>query len=93
MEAPRDTGVPYMCFEMHLMGQSAQDARAPCQGTPSTPWARHTHLELEVRVFQELLVHGFCELVDSPQEDPGREEQVTRPSEYATPGIPLHLPE
>ena len=64
-----------------------------CQGTPSTPRVLHTHLELKVRVFQKLLVHGFCELVDSSQEDPGRGEKVTRPSEYATPGIPPHPPD
>lgn len=65
----------------------------PCQGTPSTHWMPHTHLELKVRVFQELLIHGFCKLVDCSQEDPGRGEKITRPSQHARSGIPPHLPD
>ena len=48
----------------------------------------YTHLELKVRVFQEFLVHGFCKLVDSSQEDPGRGEKVSRPSEHAALDVP-----
>lgn len=75
------------------MEQPAQDAQAALPGAPSAPLVPHTHLELKVRVFQELLVHGFCKLVDSSQEDPRRREKVTRPSEHATSGIPLHAPD
>lgn len=47
-----------------------------------------THLELKVRVFQELLVHDFCKLVDGSQEDPGGGEKVIRPSEPSISGNP-----
>lgn len=47
-----------------------------------------THLELKVRVFQELLVHDFCKLIDGSQEDPGGGEKVIRPSEPSISGNP-----
>jgi hypothetical protein len=42
----------------------------------------HTHLELKACVFQKLLVHGFCKLVDGSQEDPRRGNKVTELSEH-----------
>ena len=66
MGATRDAGTP-----VNAVGHVA--------GRPEPPWGPPPHLELKVRVFQELLVHDFCKLVDSSQEDPGRGEKVTRP--------------
>lgn len=62
-------------------------------GHPKHTMVPHTHLELKVCVFQELLIHGFCKLVDRSQEDPGRGEKVTRPSQHARSSIPPHLPD
>ena len=83
VETPGGTGIAPKCFRMCLMA-IIQVAGTALPGQSKARPVPYTHLELKVCVFQDLLVHGFCKLVDSSQEDPGRGEKVTRPSEHAT---------